>query len=114
MHLRVPRPRSLAAQLFAVQAVLIAVLVAGYAVFTWVNDRRQAESAAGREARAVALSIADSPSVREAIRTSDPSARLQPYAVRVMADTEVDFVTIMNPDGIRWTHPDPEQIGRGF
>jgi sensor histidine kinase regulating citrate/malate metabolism len=114
MHLRVPRPRSLAGQLFAVQAVLIAVLVAGYAVFTYVNDRGQAESAAGREARAVALAIADSPSVREAIRGSDPSARLQPYAVRVMADTEVDFVTIMSPEGTRWTHPDPEQIGRAF
>ncbi|CAL9444356.1 Sensor histidine kinase DcuS [Streptomyces sp. enrichment culture] len=114
MRLRVPRPRSLAAQLFAVQAVLIAVLVAGYAVFTYVNDRGQAESAAGREARAVALSIAGSPSVREAIRTSDPSARLQPYAVKVMADTEVDFVTIMSREGTRWTHPDPEQIGRAF
>ncbi|MBQ1096694.1 sensor histidine kinase [Streptomyces sp. b94] len=114
MHLRVPRPRSLAGQLFAMQAVLIAVVVAGYALFTYVSDRRQAEEAAGRQARSVALAIADSPSVLEAIRTPDPTARLQPYAVRVMRDTDVDFVTIMNPEGIRWTHPDPEQIGRPF
>ncbi|MEV5512494.1 sensor histidine kinase [Streptomyces flaveolus] len=114
MRLSVPRPRSLAGQLFAMQAVLIAVVVAGYALFTYLGDRGQAEEAAGRQARSVALSIADSPSVLEAIGTADPTARLQPYAVRVMRDTDVDFVTIMTPQGIRWTHPDPRQIGRLF
>ncbi|MFE9019513.1 ATP-binding protein [Streptomyces sp. NPDC007808] len=114
MRIPVPRPRSLAGQLFAMQAVLIAVLVAGYAVFTYVSDRGQAEDAAGRQAMAVAQSIADAPSVREAIRTPDPTAELQPYALRVQRDAEVDFVTIMNPAGIRWTHPDPKQIGQHF
>ncbi|MEV5886761.1 sensor histidine kinase [Streptomyces sp. NPDC052020] len=114
MLLSVPRPRSLAGQLFAMQAVLITVVVAGYALFSYVSDRAQAEDAAGRQATAVARSIADSPSVREAIRTPDPTARLQPYALQVMRDTGVDFVTIMNPRGIRWTHPDTRQIGRPF
>ncbi|MFJ6669266.1 MULTISPECIES: sensor histidine kinase [unclassified Streptomyces] len=109
-----PRPRSLAGQLFAMQAVLIAVVVAGYALFTYVSDRRQAEDAAARQATAVARSIADSPAVRAAIRTPDPSARLEPYAVKVTRDTSVDFVTIMDPAGIRWTHPDPRQIGKRF
>lgn len=114
MRIPVPRPRSLAAQLFAMQAVLIAVVVAGYALFTYVSDRGQAESAARDQARVVARAVADSPSVREAIGTADPTAELQPYALRVMADTEVDFVTIMSPQGIRWTHPDQKQIGKHF
>ncbi|MFB7505397.1 sensor histidine kinase [Streptomyces broussonetiae] len=109
-----PRPRSLAGQLFAVQAVLIALVVAGYALFTYVSDRQQAEDAAVRQVTAVARSIADAPSVRAAIHTSDPSAVLQPYALQVTRDADVDFVTIMNTDGIRWTHPDPKQIGRRF
>ncbi|WP_329413712.1 sensor histidine kinase [Streptomyces sp. NBC_00704] len=109
-----PRPRSLAGQLFAMQAVLIAVLVAGYALFTYVSDRDQAEQAARSQATAVARSVADSPSVRAAIRTARPSAELQPYALRIMRDTDVDFVTIMNPRGIRWTHPDVTQIGGRF
>lgn len=108
------RPRSLAGQLFAMQAVLIAVVVAGYALFTYVSDRRQAEDAAARQATAVARSIADSPAVRAAIRTPDPTALLQPYALKVTRDANVDFVTIMSPDGIRWTHPDPRQIGKRF
>ncbi|AVV40415.1 histidine kinase [Streptomyces sp. P3] len=109
-----PRPRSLAGQLFAMQAVLIAAVVAGYALFTYVNDGRQAEEAAGRQATAVARSVADSPSVRAAIHTANPTAELQPYAHRVMLDTDVDFVTIMNTEGIRWTHPDVDQIGQRF
>ncbi|MEU0008829.1 sensor histidine kinase [Streptomyces sp. NPDC006314] len=110
----IPRPRSLAGQLFAMQAVLIAVVVAGYALFTYVSDRGQAEDAAVRQVTAVARSIADAPSVRSAIRTPDPTADLEPYALQVMRDTDVDFVTIMNPDGIRWTHPDRKQIGKRF
>ncbi|MET9118212.1 sensor histidine kinase [Streptomyces longwoodensis] len=114
MRIPVPRPRSLAGQLFAVQAVLIAAVVAGYALFMYVSDQRQAQDAAGRQATAVARAVADSPSVRAAIRTPHPSAQLQPYALRVMRDTDVDFVTIMNPRGIRWTHPVPSEIGRHF
>ncbi|MGY5055025.1 sensor histidine kinase [Streptomyces sp. 900105755] len=110
----VPRPRSLAGQLFAMQAVLIAVVVAGYALFTYVSDRHQAQDAATRQATAVARSVADAPSVRAAIHTAHPTAELQPYALQVMRDTEVDFVTIMTPDGIRWTHPDKTQIGKHY
>ncbi|PJM95829.1 sensor histidine kinase [Streptomyces sp. CB01373] len=109
-----PRPRSLAGQLFAMQAVLLALVVAGYALFSYLSDRGQAEESARRQTTAVARSIADAPSVLTAIRTSDPSSELQPYALRVQQDTGVDFVTIMTPGGIRWTHPDPDQIGRPF
>ncbi|GAA2655511.1 sensor histidine kinase [Streptomyces vastus] len=112
--MRIPRPRSLAGQLFAMQAVLVAVVVAGCALFTYVSDRSQAEDAARRQAMGVASSVADSPSVRQAIRTPDPTKTLQPYANQVRRHAEVDFVTIMNTKAIRWTHPDKNQIGRPF
>ena len=112
--MRLLRPRSLAGQLFLMQAVLVSVLVAGYALFTYVSDRGQAEEAARRQAMGVARTVADSPSVRASIRTEDPTTTLQPYATEVMRHTEVDFVTIMNPEGIRWTHPDEKEIGQRF
>jgi sensor histidine kinase regulating citrate/malate metabolism len=96
------------------QAVLIAAIVAGCAVFAYLADRGRAEETARSQVRSTARAMADSPSVREAIRTSDPTASLQPYAELVRADTGVDFVTLMNPAGIRWTHPDPAQIGMPF
>ncbi|MEU0301058.1 sensor histidine kinase [Streptomyces sp. NPDC006175] len=114
--MRLPRtlPRSLAGQLFAMQALLVAAVVAGCAFFAYASGRSQAEETAARQVRAAALAMAESPSVREAIRTPDPSAVLQPYAERVREDTGIAFVTIMNPEGVRWTHPDPTQIGRSF
>ncbi|MEV3927935.1 MULTISPECIES: sensor histidine kinase [unclassified Streptomyces] len=114
--MRLPRtlPRSLAGQLFAMQALLVAAVVAGCAFFAYASGRSQAEETAARQVRVAALAMAGSPSVREAIRTPDPSAVLQPYAERVRQDTGIAFVTIMNPRGVRWTHPDPSQIGRRF
>ncbi|MEU6865139.1 sensor histidine kinase [Streptomyces sp. NPDC046876] len=116
---RFPRPpRSLAGQLFAMQVLLVAVVVAGCAVFAYATARGQAEEAARRQAGAVARAVADSPSVLDAVRGAgrggDPSAVLQPYAERVRIDSGVDFVTIMAPDGRRWTHPDPRRIGEPF
>ncbi|MCZ4121451.1 sensor histidine kinase [Streptomyces sp. H39-S7] len=112
-----PRPRSLAGQLFAMQVVIVAAVVAGCALLAYVQAHSRAEDAADGRVRAVAASLADSPAVRRAALAApgtDPSTELQPYAQRVVADAGVDFVTIMAPDGIRWTHPDPERIGEPF
>ncbi|MER5361065.1 ATP-binding protein [Streptomyces sp. NPDC002785] len=116
MRLPLPRtrPRSLAGQLFAMQVVLVAAVVAGCAFFAYVSGSAQAKETAARQARAAALAIADSPSVREAIRTPDPSAVLQPYAEKVRRDTGIAFVTIMSLDRVRWTHPDADRIGEEF
>ncbi|RPK57800.1 Sensor histidine kinase DcuS [Streptomyces sp. ADI96-02] len=114
MRLPRTRPRSLAGQLFAMQVVLIAAVVADCAVFAYVSGSAQTERTAARQVRAVAVTVADSPSVREAIRTPDPSAVLQPYAEQVREDSGVAFVTIMGTDRVRWTHPDESAIGATF
>lgn len=107
-------PRTLAGQLFAMQVVLVTVVVAGCAVFAYVSDRLQAEESARHRARATALAVADSPSVQEAIGTAHPTAALQPYAEQVRRDTGVTFITIMDTDRRRWTHPDTDRIGERF
>ncbi|MEU0180122.1 sensor histidine kinase [Streptomyces sp. NPDC006207] len=113
-----PRPRrrarSLAGQLFAMQVVIVAMVVAGIAVLVYVNAAGRAEDAARDRVTAAARAVADAPSVAAAIRGEDPTAALQPYAEQVRLDTGVSFITIMSPDGIRWTHPDTDQIGRPF
>ena len=96
------------------QVVLVAVLVAGGAVFAYVTDRMQAEESAQHRAAATAKAVADSPSVREAIHTPSPQKQLQPYAEQVRHDTGVTFITIMDTDGVRWTHPDSDRIGGRF
>ncbi|MCC3771113.1 sensor histidine kinase [Streptomyces sp. UNOC14_S4] len=111
---RIRRPHSLAGRLFAMQTVLVAAVVAGCAAFAYAADRGQAEDAARRQVTAAAAAVAASPAVRDAVRSADPAATLRPYAERVRRDTGVDFVTIMDRDGTRWTHPDPDRIGERF
>lgn len=109
--MRFPRPRSLAGQLFAMQAVLVAVVVAGCAVFAYVTDRAEAEETARRQAAATATAVAGSPSVVAAARSDDPTAALQSYADALTGGRGVTFVVVMAPDGTRWTHPEPDRIG---
>ncbi|MCQ0023597.1 sensor histidine kinase, partial [Streptomyces somaliensis DSM 40738] len=109
--MRFPRPRSLAGQLFAMQAVLVAVVVAGCAVFAYATDRAEAEETARRQATATATAVARSPSVVAAARSDDPTAALQPYADALTGGHGVTFVVVMASDGTRWTHPEPDRIG---
>ncbi|MGW6454862.1 sensor histidine kinase [Streptomyces sp. NPDC055078] len=109
--MRIRRPRSLAGQLFAMQVVLVAAIVAGCALFAYVTDRAQAEETARLQSTATATAVARSPSVIAAARTERPTDALQPYAEGLRQDAGVTFITIMAPDGTRWTHPEPDRIG---
>ncbi|WP_063752540.1 sensor histidine kinase [Streptomyces sp. NRRL S-350] len=106
--------RSLAGQLFVVQVVIVAAVVAGGAVLAYLFTAERAEDAARREVTAVAHAVAESPSVRSAVTGPDPTAVLQPYVEQVRMDTGVSFITVMDTDGVRWTHPLPEQIGKRY
>ncbi|MFD4655301.1 ATP-binding protein [Kitasatospora sp. NPDC058444] len=106
--------RSLAGQLFVVQVVIVAAVVAGGAVLAYLFTADRAEDAARRQVTAVAHAVADSPSVRAAVVGPDPTSELEPYVEQVRSDAGVSFITVMDTDGVRWTHPLPEQIGRTY
>jgi sensor histidine kinase regulating citrate/malate metabolism len=108
------KPWPLARQLLVLQLVLVALLVGAGSALAYLDARRASDDNAREQVVAVASTVADAPSVTEALATADPSVELQPFAERVRADTGVDFITIMAPDGTRFTHPDPEQIGEQF
>lgn len=113
--MRLPRPRSLAGQLFAMQVVLVTLMVAGSAVFMYVTAHDRAEEAAARQAESTARSVAAAPGVARAITGGgNPSDVLQPYTERARRGTAVTFITIMAPDGTRFTHPNPDVIGEAF
>ncbi|HEY8481078.1 MAG TPA: PAS domain-containing protein, partial [Spirillospora sp.] len=105
---------SLARQLLVLQAAIVGLLVAAGATVAYVDARRSADDAAAQTVTALAKSIAQSADVRRALASRDPSRLLQPYAERVRRETGVDFITIMNPAGIRYTHPNPARIGGRF
>lgn len=105
---------SIAAKLFALQLVMIVALAAMAVNWIWADARADVERDAAAKSLAVAETLAADPYVATALGTSEPSSRLQPYALDVMEEAGVDFITIMAPDRIRYTHPDPERIGQEF
>ena len=108
------RDASVARQLLAWQIVVVVVLVVGGIALAVSDARSDARSIAGQRSLDLAVSVADSPTVRSAIRLPNPSTKLQPFAEAVRRDTGTDFVVVMSTQGIRYTHPNPENIGKRF
>jgi two-component system CitB family sensor kinase len=105
---------SIAARLFAAQLICILVIGAIAVRGLAYDARGRAGDDAAARSLVVARTVADNPFVLDAAEGADPSASLQPYAEEIMADTGVDFLTIMNPDRTRYTHRDRAQIGLPF
>lgn len=111
---RSKRTWSLARRLFVLQVVVVTVVVLVGATMAWFDAREQNLRSAREEVSVLAETLASTPLLKSALRSSNPSAPLQPWSRRVQRETGVDFVTIMNTRGIRYTHPHPERIGERF
>jgi two-component system CitB family sensor kinase len=105
---------SLARQLLLLQlvVVVVAVVVAGAIAVRAADDRATEQQRERVLSLAEALSV--SGEVRAALRSGDPSRVLQPLAERVRRTSDLGFVVFMSPSGVRYSHPNPEQIGRHF
>lgn len=108
-----PSP-SVARQILRWQVVVVCALVLGGVGLAWVDARIDAKESARQRALDLAVSVADAPTVRQAVGGGDPSRMLQPYAEQVRRDSGTDFVVVMSPEGIRYSHPDPDNIGKRF
>ncbi|OIJ23793.1 sensor histidine kinase [Nocardioides luteus] len=118
-HLRLHRPRALRDRTVAQQVLLlqfgtVLLLVVTGILMASYDARRDSYSRATQRAVAVAQTVADSPSVRAALRGDEPTATLQPWTEEVRRDTDTDFVVVMGLDRTRFTHTDPSQIGGKF
>ncbi|BCY13058.1 sensor histidine kinase [Actinoplanes sp. L3-i22] len=105
---------SIARQLFALQVLVVTLLVAVCTTGAVLLAQRDARNAAIGQVTAVAETIAHSPEVVTALRSEDPSKTLQPYAEATRKATSTDFVVVMAPDRTRYTHPTPALIGHPF
>ncbi|MFJ4170468.1 ATP-binding protein [Paenarthrobacter sp. NPDC089714] len=105
---------SIARRLFVANLLFVMVLTAAFGAFSVAEARNRAYDDAGSRMQAIVASIANNPLVLQAASSPDPSATLQPYALKVMDTADADFITIMAPDRTRWTHPRPEELGKPY
>jgi len=103
---------SLASRILAFQlAIILGALLVG-AVVSIVVERQRLNTQYEQRALTVAESVAGMPSVREALRDSDPSRTLQPLAEGMRKAAGASFVVIAGANGIRYSHPNPALIGK--
>ncbi len=105
---------SLAGQTFALQLVVLALVIGTGAALAVLDARRDSDEAIRQEVTAVAVSLAVAPSTATAVREPDPSAVLQPVTELIRSRTGLDFIVVMAPDRTRFTHTDPARIGKPF
>ncbi|WP_055555620.1 SpoIIE family protein phosphatase/ATP-binding protein [Streptomyces sp. NBRC 110028] len=104
--------RSIAGQVFAVQAVVVVLLIAAATLALVLQARNDSEQEAVNRSTAVAQAFAGSPGTAEAMTARNPTAVLQPRAEQVRKRAGLDFVVAANTKGVRYTHPLPQQIGK--
>ncbi|MFH9088820.1 SpoIIE family protein phosphatase [Streptomyces sp. NPDC017673] len=106
--------RSVAGQVFVLQVVIVLLLVVSAVVAQVLQVRHDSDTEASNRSLAVAETFANAPGTVAALRSPDPTAVLQPRAEAARKATGVDFIVVMNTDGIRYTHPQADRIGKKF
>ncbi|MFE9502297.1 SpoIIE family protein phosphatase [Streptomyces anthocyanicus] len=106
--------RSVAGQVFVMNVVIVLLLVVAAAVALVLQVRHDSTVEARNRSVSVAETFANSPGILQALRGPDPTAVLQPRAEAVRRATDVDFVVVTNDEGVRYTHPKPDRIGKKF
>lgn len=106
--------RSVATQVFALELVVVILLVLGAILAQVLESQRSSDAAARDKSVAVAEAFAHSPGLLAALKSPDPTAILQPITEATRKVAGVDFIVVMNDQGIRYTHPFPSKIGQRF
>jgi two-component system, CitB family, sensor kinase len=105
---------SIAKQVLLLQLTVVVLLTIGgtFAAIQATHDGQQ--SRARQETLNLAETIADTPGIADAVTGPDPSTRLEPVSLSIQHATGVDFIVIMSPAAIRYTHPTPSEIGKHY
>src|SRR5437868_8975069 len=112
LSLRWLRPLSVSSQLLLLQiAIVVAtVVIGGLASYALVTA--QIDDQYKQRALAIAYAVAATPDIVEAMSDPEPSKIIQPIAEAIRRSVGADFVVVANKDGIRYSHPNPENIGK--
>ncbi|MCF3962158.1 SpoIIE family protein phosphatase [Streptomyces fuscigenes] len=98
--------------MFLVQLVVVVLIAVGAGLLLAFTVQHENKQAATQRALAVAQGFANAPGTAAAITGPGASEVLQPQARAAMAGADVDFVTVVDRDGVRLTSAIPSLIGR--
>ncbi|HEY9371755.1 SpoIIE family protein phosphatase [Streptomyces sp.] len=104
--------RSVAGQVFVLTAVIVLLLSTAAVVALVLQARYDSERDARNRSLAAAETLAHAPGIEAALKSPNPTAVLQPLSEASRTASGLDFITVMTPDGVRYTDARPELIGK--
>ncbi|TKI92337.1 two-component system sensor histidine kinase DcuS, partial [Bacillus wiedmannii] len=78
------------------------------------NVERATEDSQAEKAKTIARIVANDPVVIDGLTGKADTSAIQTYTNRLLKNTDVQFIVVMDMDGIRKAHPDPKKIGHHF
>ncbi|WP_233580850.1 SpoIIE family protein phosphatase [Streptomyces triticirhizae] len=106
--------RSVVGQMFMIQLVIVLLLAASAVAALVLQSRSEKTDAAFQRSLSAAEAFANAPGMLEALRSDDPTRVLQPLAEDARKGADLDFIVVLNEEGIRYTHPKTDRIGKEF
>jgi two-component system, CitB family, sensor kinase len=106
--------RRLSTQILVLQLAIIAIIVSGSFALSFLRARHNLDQQAAQESLAIARSVASTPEIANAFSDSQPAKIIDPIAERIRQATGASFIVIANRQGIRYSHPDPAEIGKSL
>jgi two-component system CitB family sensor kinase len=109
-----PARWSVAGQTFALQVLVALLVVLVGTAAAYAQSQKAGRDEATARATAVAETVASTRLVVDGVQGGEARLGLEAFAEQVRRQTQTDFVVVMSPEGTRYTHPDPSQIGKPF
>lgn len=104
--------RTLAARiLLAVLGIVAATMAIGLVLYSRETGALTDRNAV-QQARSIAVAVADSADVAQAVTDGDPGKSLPALAERIRAGAGASYVVIIDAHGRRYSHPNPALIGQ--
>lgn len=98
-------------QLILLQALIVAVVTLIAGITAGVIQAHTVRDAYEDRMLAVAQSIASMPVIKRAFHEANPPSTIQPLAETIRKASDLTYVVVANDEGIRYSHPNPDNIG---
>ncbi|MEK5427793.1 sensor histidine kinase [Cytobacillus sp. FSL W7-1323] len=90
--------------------ILLVFLIFTIYLFRYLSD--MVEEQTGQKALSLAHTVANIPEIQDAFELSNPASTIQKIITPIQEASGAEFIVVGNRDGIRYSHPNPDFIGK--
>lgn len=99
-------------KMIAAISILIVGILIIFSLFLHHFVSTMIEDQVGKRALGLAKTVAEIPALQQAFQSDNPSASIQELVEPIRKETGAQFIVVGNKDGIRYSHPYKNRIGK--